>query len=66
MTIVQNKAATYDELQLIANYFISQSIVASFYKINLPEMDLFLNETHVWYSYSFTWSIKVFFYIWFI
>lgn len=54
MTIVQNKAATYDEMQLIANYFLSQSIVASFYKINLPKMDLFLNETHVWYSYSFT------------
>lgn len=66
MTIVQNKAATYDEMQLIANYFLSQSIVASFYKINLPKMDLFLNETHVWYSYSFTWSIKVFFYILFI
>lgn len=44
MTIVQNKAAIYDELQLIANYFLSQSIVASFYK-NLPKMVLFLNKT---------------------
>lgn len=32
MPIVQNKAAIYDVLQLIANYFLSQSIVAIFYK----------------------------------
>lgn len=53
MAVVQNKAAIYDELQLIANYFLSQGIVASFLRRTFLNGFIF-KQTHVWYSYSFT------------